>query len=384
MKTLSSHCKLLESLCFLEMCTEHTILEQDIFEILFGSAPPTDCLGSGSLFEKFANDKHFRESLKFQFPKLRKLDIDDLFLDEDAIHDMYVLALLLQPNLVCFGKDTGIMKRTVTNYKKIWSAMHNRPDSEATLQLAEARFVATPSVRPGRGALELPYWEAAAPMFENLASVELQIPHWSEDEVAKFCHLFKKQVQTFSLCTLPLSDMSCLSSATHLRLTPTLGSHYSFDKMHLILDSCPSLKTLSIHPTFYHEGAPRGDNRLQDPQHFFGHMIDNEDLDIIERVMLAEVLGEAMALHLEGIGIGLDPDEDRFLGILPPPPDAGGEAVPAVRAPSSESSRKSKKRLAEHHSLTTLRISSVCQASRQQSEVRPIMCLPVHVLLFHL
>lgn len=385
MKTLSRHCKHLESLCFLEPSTEASILEKDIFPIFFGIPPSTEHECSGSLLEKFASDKHFRESFEFQFPNLRKLDIDELFFDEDIISDIYTLTLLLQPKLMCFGKHTGLTSRIITNYRKIWSTVHNRPLCEATLHLAEARFVDSVSVLPSDGTLELNYWKEMAAMLEDLVSVELQKSLWNENEVAKFCWMFNKQVRTFSLGELPLSDMACLSNTTHLRLT--LRNHYSFDKMHLILDSCPSLKTLSIHPTFYHEGARRN-NRQQDQLHMLDPMMG--DVGVIEGLMLAEMMGEivnfdAVVMNLEGVG--LNQNEELFPWGAPeiPQPEVGQQVLPDVRPPPSfGSSRTSKKAVVQHHNLTTLRIASLCEAGRKQSEVRFEVCWSVLVHTFHL
>lgn len=371
MKALSRHCKHLESLCFLEPGIEASILEKDIFPIFFGIPPSTKLQDSGTLLKKFASDQDFRESFVFQFPNLRKLDIDELFFDEDMIHDIYTLTLLLQPKLMCFGKHTGLTKRILTNYKKIWSTMNNRAENEATLNLAEAKFVDSVSVVPRDGSVELNYWEEVVPIFENLVSVELQKSLWSEREVAKFCSLFSKQVRTFSLGELPLSDMSCLSNVTHLRLT--LRRHYSFDKMHLILDSCPNLQTLSIHPTFYHEESRRNHGGLDQLLNLEQMM--EEDLDIFERLMFAEVMGEAVnvqAMMLNHEGGADEHNEALFPGAEIPPAVAGQAALPNIR-PSFRSSKISKKEPAKHHNLAILRIASLCEAGQKQSEVSPLL-----------
>lgn len=381
MKTLSKHCKLLESLCFLEPSLDAPSIEKDVLTTFFGMPPSTKLECSGSLAKKFASDKHFRESFEFQFPNLRKLDIDELVLDEDMIHDIYILTLLLQPRLMCFGKHTGFSNRLITNYKETWSSVYNRPESEATLQLAKARFVDTMYALPGDSTIELNYWKEVAPMFENLVSIELHKQLWSENEVAEFIQLFNNHVRTFSLSELPLSNMSCLSNVTHLRLTLTLRRHYSFDKMHLILDSCPSLKTLSIHPPFHHKGARRNNRLPQQPQ-IFHQLMEGRDLDVYERLLFAEVMGEAvnleaMVMNLEGLGN--NPDEGQFPwgAAYNPLPNVDREAVPDVRPSSFESSRISKKKPVKHHNLTTLRIASLCEAGKEQSEVRLRVCLPV-------
>lgn len=378
MKTLSRRCPHLESLCFLEPSIEASILEKDIFSIFFGVPQCTTSEGSEGVLKRFASDKQFRERFKFQFPNLKKLDIDELFFDEDMVHNIYIITLLLQPKLLCFGKHTGLTKRFVTNYKKVWSSVHNRPESEATLQLSEARFVDCLSAVPPDASLELSFWEEAAPMFKNLMSIELQKSRWSMEEIAKFCELFNKQVRIFSLGELPLSDMSCLSNLTHLRLTlgPSVRLHYSFDKMHVILDSCLSLKTLSVHQTLYNDGVRRN-NLLQDQADLLDPMM-GEDLDVLERLMLDELMGEAV--NLEAMVMNLDGaelhrNENRFpWGALEiPQPFADQEALPDVReAPSSRTSRRG---LVKHHNLRTLRIASLCEAGRKQTEVRLGLCL---------
>lgn len=372
MKTLSKHCKLLESLCFLEPSIEVSILEKDIFSIFFGIPASESLQDSESILKKFTSDKQFRESFEFQFPNLRKLDIDELFFDEEMVHSIYTITLILQPKLMCFGKHIGLTKWFIRNYKKIWSTVNDRPECEATLQLSEARFVDSVSVAAPDATTELDYWEKVAPVFENLVSVELQKSRWSEDEIAKFCDFFSKQVKTFSLGELPLSNMSCLSNMTHLRLTLSMAVriHYSFDKVHLILDTCPSLRTLSIHQTLYHDGVRRN-NLLLDQPNFFDHMIEDEDLDVLERLMLDELMGEAvnleaMVMNLEGVE--LHHNENRFPWGAPeiPPPNVGREALEDVR--SSPSSRAPRKGLRGHHNLRTLRIASLCEASRKQTE----------------
>lgn len=362
LRTLSQQCKHLKSLCFLEPSIEASIQEKDIFSVFFGiSSTRLQC--PGSILKKFTSDQDFRESCAFQFPNLRKLDIDELFFDEDIIHDIYTLTLLLQPKLKCFGKHTGLTKRILTNYKKIWSIMNNRPESEATVHLTEAKFVDSVSVITVNTSVELDYWKEVVPMFENLASVELQKSLWSEKEIAQFCSLFSSKVRAFSLGELPLSDMSCLSNMTHLRLT--LSRHYSFDKMHLILDSCPNLKTLSIHPTFYHEESRRNRGGL-DQLHLEQMM--EEDLNIFERLMFAEVVVNVQPVLLDQErAMNHDNNVALFLGAEIPAPAGGEGALPNVR-PAFMSRSASRKELVKHHNLTTLRIASLCEAEQKQSE----------------
>lgn len=381
MKTLGQHCKLLESLCFLEPNIEVSVVEKDIFSIFFGIPSSESQQDAETILKKFTNDKQFRDSFEFQFPNLRKLDIDELFFDEEMVHSIYTITLILQPKLMCFGKHTGLTKWFIRNYKKIWSTVNARPESEATLQLSEVRFVDSMSVVPPDATVELDYWEKVAPVFENLVSVELQKSRWSEDEIAKFCELFNKQVKTFSLGELPLSNMSCLSNMKHLRLTLSTGVrvHYSFDKVHLILDTCPSLRTLSIHQTLSHDGARRN-NLLLDQPNFFDQMMEDENLDVLERLMLDELMGEAvnleaMVMNLEGVE--LHHNENRFPWGAPeiPHPNVGREALEDVRSPPSN--RASKKGVRGHHNLRTLRIASLCEATRKQTEVRLGMFWPI-------
>ena len=366
MKALSRHCNQLESLCFLEPGIEFSILELDIFPVFFGIPQSSELLDTRSLLKKFASDQDFSDNFVFPFPNLRKLDIDEVLFDEDMIHDIYTLTLLLQPKLMCFGKHTGLTKRILTSYKKIWSTMNNKAENEATLHLSEARFVDSVSVVPRDGSVELNYWEEVAPMFKNLVSVELQKSLWSEGEVAQFCSLFSKQVRKFSLGDLPLSDMSCLSNVTHLRLT--LRRHYSFDKMHLILDSCPNLHTLSIHPTFYHEESRRNHGGLDQMLNLEQMM--EEDLDIFERLMFAEAVEEAVnvqGMMLNHVGAAHGHNVEEIHPLI-----ADQAALPNVR-PAFWSNRISKKELAKHHNLTTLRIASLCEAGQKQSEVRLLL-----------
>lgn len=356
LRTLSQQCKQLKSLCFLEPNVEGSLKETDILSVLLGFDSRRVPI-PGKIMKSFINCQDFRESCVFQFPNLQKLDIDELFFDEEMIHDIYTLTLLLQPKLKCFGKHTGLTKGIISNYKKAWSVLYNRPESEATMHLTEIKFVDSVSVIPGNPSLEIDYWEEVLPMFENVASVELQKSLWSEKEIARFCSLFSNKVRTFSLVEFPLSDMSCLSNLTNLRLT--LSRHYSFEKMHFFLDSCPNLKTLSIHPTFYHEDTRRHHGGM-DQLHLEQMM--EEDLNIFERLMFAEV-----AVNVQPVLLDQERAMNRDNNEAAP---AGGEgALPDVR-PAFRSRSVSRKKPRKQHNLTTLRIASLCEADQKQSEVR--------------
>ncbi|KAG0713944.1 hypothetical protein GWK47_015085 [Chionoecetes opilio] len=126
-----------------------------------------------------------------------------------------------------------------------------------------------------------------------------------------------------------------VGNMTHLRLT--LSGQHSFDKLHLILDSCPNLHTLSIHPTLYHEEARRHYER----EEFVVDQIVEENLDLFERLMFADVMREVVNVQ------------------------------PMMQNPEEGSRfwRMSKKEPAKPHNLTTLRIASLCEAGQKQSEI---------------
>ncbi|MPC19195.1 hypothetical protein E2C01_012105 [Portunus trituberculatus] len=296
-----------------------------------------------------------------------------LVLEGISFHDANYLSLLLEkmPNLshisLQHNGTRGVLKTLSQHCKHLKSLCFLEPSIEASIKEKDmfSALFGIPSTnvpRPGnvvnkfemnrRSRVDLDYWEEALPMFENLTTVELQKTRWNEKEIAKFCSLLSNKVRTFSLVEFPLSDMSCLINVTNLRLT--LTRHYSFDKMHIILDGCPNLKTLSIHPTFYHEAARRqvGQDQLQVEQ------MMEEDLNILERLMFAD--GEVdvqPVLLVQQRALNYGNNEVR----------AGGEeALPNVRPAFRLRgvSRKKKK----PHNLTTLRIASLCEAEQKQTE----------------
>lgn len=362
---LSVHCQQLESLCFLEPRMEVSVLEKDIWPILFGIPSPTDLRVTSGILTRFVQEEEFRDKFVLQFPNLKKLDLDELYFEEEVLHDVYILALVLQPKLSSFGKHTGLTRRILSKFRQLWNVKNNRSDSHIDIFLSKAKFVDSVCDVPNDAELELRYLEEIVPMFKTLKSVELQKSYWNEKEVARFCRIFADRVNAFSLSDLPASEISCLSSVTHLRLT--FMRQYSFEQVHLILDNCPNLQTLSIHPVFQehpHVGWEGGQ-----PLHRFGQMMD-EDRQILENLLIDELVEEMQELQMF-LGEGREEAQGNVLARPPNPHGAegGGPAAPVGPRPGALHDRITKPKFKIHQKLVTLRIASLFEATKEPSEV---------------
>ncbi|ROT68428.1 hypothetical protein C7M84_013418 [Penaeus vannamei] len=363
---LSAHCPKLESLCFLEPRMEVTVLEKDIWPILFGIPSPSDPRNPSGILTRFAQEKDFRDKFVLQFPNLKKLDLDELYFEEEVLHDVYILALVLQPQLSSFGKHTGLTRRILSKFRQLWNVKNNRSDSHIDLYLSKAKFVDSVCDVPNDAELELRYLEEIVPMFKMLKSVELQKGYWTESEVARFCRIFADRVDAFSLSDLPINEISCLSSVTHLRLT--FMRQYSFEQVHFILDHCPNLQTLSIHPVFQEHPHVGWEGAM--PLHRFGQMMD-EDRQILENLLIDELVEEMEDLQ---VFLGEGGDEQAGGNVLRAPnfPGAMGEGAqlpPAgPRPPAPLHERLSKSKYTVHQKLVTLRIASLFEATKEPSE----------------
>nr|XP_045601712.1 uncharacterized protein LOC123760252 isoform X2 [Procambarus clarkii] len=355
LRALSTHCQYLESLCLLEPQMEVSILEKDILSILFGVSPVYDCRAFFGILDRFAEDKEFREKFVLQFPNLKKLDIDELYFEEDVLHDVYTLALILQPKLSSFGKHTGLTRHIIAKYRKLWKIVNESSYSNIGIYLTKAKFVDSICDRPGNAELDLRYIEEVLPMFKTLQSVELLKSYWSENDVAKFCRIFSEYVDALSLLILPVNDISCLGNISHLRLK--FMRQYSFEHVHQVLDNCPNLETLSVHAVFQAQPQPN-QVRFDQMQHF-GQMLD-EDRLLIQNLMVEElrqfpelqILGEEVVEHIPR---NLPANPLNVHGVR----DA--QIVPVYN-------RVSKTKLKTHQKLTTLRIASIFEAAKEPSE----------------
>lgn len=342
LRALSKYCRDLESLCFLEPHMKVSVQEKDILPILFGIPPMPDILVPSGLLDKFVEERKFRETFKPQFPNLKKLDLDELYFEEEMLHDVYILALILHPKLSCFGKLTGLTRRIIRKYRQLWNVVNN--GSVCQISLTKAKFVDNMCDSPRDVETELKYLEEVVPMFWTLKSVELHKHYWKGKEVDKFCQIFANHVDALSLNDLPENEISCLSNITHLRLR--FMRQYSFEQVHLILDNCFNLQTLSIHPVLLELSLPNHE-RGQELQHFRQMMDEDEEFpedfiplveELIQEMPDLPVIPEENNIHLRDI-----------------------RGAPAPYRPQ----RKYK----IHHKLITLRIASMFEAAREPSEV---------------
>lgn len=351
LKSLSRCCRQLESLCFLEPRKEIFLPEKDILPVLFGVTMEPSRTGSNDLFTKFAEERDFREKFEPQFPNLRKLDLDELYFEEEMLHTIYTLALLLQPKLVCFGKHTGLTRKLLLRYRRLWSIVQGSADNQVNLNLTSAKFVDSVHDTRGDAAAELAYLDDIVPMFKSLKSIELLKDYWKENDVVRFIKIFNSCVDTFSLNFIPVNNLTCLSNVTNVRAT---AERYSFENIHSILDNCPNLRTLSIHTALCQVLPPDQNSRRRD----FGQVMEDEQR-ILENIMIGEIeaLMPGMRALLEEVL------EGNLGGYLDDDDDLGARANP----PSPSQMRKTKYKV--HQKLVTLRISSVFEASQEASEV---------------
>lgn len=362
LKSLSKYCRHLESLCFQEPSSEISLLGRDILPILFGISLGPDQTDYNTLLTRFAKEKDFREKFEPQFPNLKKLDLDELYFEEELLHSVYTLALLLQPKLQCFGRHTGLTRRILSKYRRLWTIMNDCSSDQINLCITKVKFVDSVFDAAGDAETELQYLEEIVPMFKSLKSVELIKDHWNETDVVKFIQIFARSVDAFSLSSLPVNNLACLNNVVHLRLT--LCQRYSFEQIHAILDNCTNLQTLSIHPALCLEHPPN--NRNQNQLLVFGQMMA-EDQRILENLMIAEIAADMpeMGRLLEG-------------GIEENPEGVGDEAGLGARAnapnlrPSPRNDRTFKKKFQAHTKLLTLRLPSVFEAPQESSEVSEI------------
>ncbi|KAK8723976.1 hypothetical protein OTU49_011380 [Cherax quadricarinatus] len=356
LRALSTHCRHLESLCFLEPQMEVSVLEKDILNILFGVPSIYGNRTPFGILDRFAEEKEFREKFVVQFPNLRKLDIDELYFEEELLHDVYTLALILQPKISSFGKHTGLTRHIIAKYRRLWTIVNESSFSNVSVYLTKAKFVDSISDVPGDTELDLKYIEEVLPMFKTLKSVELLKSNWNENHVAKFCQLLGNHVDAISLIDWPVNEVSCLSNISHLRLT--FMRQYSFDQVHQVLDNCPNLQTLSMHAMFQEHSRvnhDRGDELQQ-----FGQMMD-EDQRFFENLIVEELI-QYPELQIIVIGANQHPPRD----MLGNPVNVQG-GIQGARPPSRYD-RISKPKFKIHHKLTTLRIASLFEAPREPSE----------------
>ncbi|XP_066973354.1 uncharacterized protein [Macrobrachium rosenbergii] len=347
LRALSKYCPSLESLSFLEPRMEVSILEKDILPILFG-VPASAVHRTSSLICRFGEDEHFRSQFQVQYPNLRKLNLDELYFEEDLLHDVYTLVMVLHPKLTCFGKYTGLTKKMLSKFRRLWAEKNGGSYSNIELFLTKAKFVDSVFDSHSDTEIELKYLESIVSMFKSLKSIEVQKDNLLEKDIGKFCQMFAHQVEAFSLSVLPISHISALNNIKHLRLT--FAQRYSFDQVHFILDNCAQLQTLSVHGVLVEHSPhplPVQNNNvgmLHNDQHILENLLVEELTNQIQDIQafIEEPQGNN---HFHGLNLG-----------------AG------VRHPPSLRPRSKYKQSKTHLKLTTLRIASLLEAEEQPSE----------------
>ena len=328
---------------------EMSISEKDILPTLFG-VPSTAISTNTVLISKFVENEHFRSLFRIQYPNLRKLNIDELYCDEDFLHDIYTLVMVLHPKLTSFGKHTGLTKKMLSKFRRAWEAKHGDSPNSTELFLTKAKFV--DSVYSSRiiTEMELNYFESIVSMFKSLKSIEVHKDNLNQELLGRFCLMFAQQVEAFSLSVLPSHHISSFSSVKHLRLSS--AHRYCFDQVHFILDNLIHLQTLSIH------GVLVEDNPHAAPLNNLGGLLQDEE-NVLENLLIEE-----LANHVHDFEAFIEgPHGDIHL------PDLNAAAAAAVHRPRPYSSSFKYKETTSHSKLITLRIASLLEAGKQASEV---------------
>lgn len=342
MQALSRHCRRLESLRFLEQNHEMHIDEGDIIPLLFGVPPG---LVTTNFHHRFVYEgEDFRKMFIPQFPNLRVLDIEEVFMHTTISDTVYILALFLQPKLESFGQLFFMsLNDILVTYCMLWKQIHGRQSLPPTLPLTYARFNDEIFVLHSETD-----WQDWLQFLGNLTCVEVVMNH---DNLAKMVGqvINAFSVRTFSVCTVPFSNLDSLHYLQHLRIT--LAAHYPFDTIHTILDSCPCLTTLSFHPMLYHpHESPQYFRQLQ-----AGPVHDEYRL-AMEELLRADVMNN-MVDQVLAMGNNQDAANERRLQ-----QQDNGDGV-------RRSSVLHKKKYTPHTKLTTLRLASLCKARQQPTEV---------------
>lgn len=347
LRALSRHCRRLESLRFLEQDQDMHMDENDIISLLFGVPP---CLVTANFRHRFVYEgEDFRKMFVPQFPNLRVLDIEEVFMHTTILDTVYILALFLQPKLESLGQLLFLsLNKILVTYCSLWKQIHGRHSLPPTLPLTYARFNDFYVLQSETD------WQDWLQFLGNLKCVEVVMNHDRLDEmVVQVAKAFRStRVRTLSVCTVPFSDMDCFHYLHHLRIT--LAAHYPFDTIHTILDSCPSLTTLSFHPMLYHPPeSPHFSRQIQ------ARPFHEEDRLVMEELLRADALNNmvvqalAMANNQEAANEGHHQEDNE---------GHGGEGVRHSTLPH-------KKNYTPHTKLTTLRLASLCKARHKPTEV---------------
>lgn len=346
MRALSRHCKRLESLRFLEQDQEMHMDENDIIPLLFG-APP--CLVTANFYHRFVYEgEDFRKLFIPQFPNLRVLDIEEVFMHTNILDTVYILALFLQPKLESLGQLNFLsLNEILVTYCSLWKQIHGRHSLPPTLSLTCARFNDIYVLQREAD------WQDWLQCLGNLKCVEVGMNHDRLDEMVVWvAKAFRStRVRTFSMCTVPYSNMDSFHYLHHLRIT--MAPHYPFETIHTILDSCTCLTTLSFDSMLYHPpDSPHFSRQLQ------GRPFQDEDQLLMEELLRGDPLNN-MVEHMlalanqEAANEGHNQEDDE---------EHGGEGM-------RRSTPLHKKKYTPHTKLTTLRLASLCKARKKPTEV---------------